>query len=94
MTEPVNNLKAFLIGGDGALDFAPDGLLALRKMSVEQLARASKVTRTAVYNYINGINRPTTLVLRRLCENLQVPFELGLEYCSPASSGRPPAKSA
>ncbi len=90
--EIINNLKPLLIGGEGAPDYAPEGLLAHRKLSVEKLARASNVTRTAVYNYINGVNRPTTPVLRKMCDTLGVPFEVGLEYCTPALTGRPPAK--
>jgi hypothetical protein len=69
-----------------------EGMLYLRKLSVERLARACKVTRTAVYNYIESKNRPTTPVLRRMGEALELPFELVLEYCTPASVGRPPKK--
>jgi hypothetical protein len=90
--EELNNLKALLIGGEGAPTFAPDGMLNLRGLSVEKLARASKVTRTAVYGYISGRHRPTTKVLRNMCEILNLPFELGLEYCTPASVGRPRGK--
>lgn len=89
MNEPVNNLKSFLIGGEGAPEIAPDGLLNLRGLSVERLARAARITRTAVYFYIEGKSRPTGPVLARMCEALQVPLELGLEYCTPATVGRP-----
>jgi hypothetical protein len=92
MAEVVNNLRALLIGGEGAPEYAPEGMLYLRKLSVERLARACKVTRTAVYNYIESKNRPTTPVLRRMGEALELPFELVLEYCTPASVGRPPKK--
>lgn len=90
----INNLKAFLFGGEGAPEFAPEGLLNLRKLTVERLARASNVTRTAVYNYTKNINRPTIETLRRMCEALDVPVELGLQYCTPSKAGRPSLKKS
>ena len=92
--EILNNLKAFLIGGDGAPSIAPNGLLALRNLSVEKLARAARITRTMVYLYIEGKSRPTEPVLARMCEVLQVPVGLGREYCTPATTGRPPRKQS
>lgn len=89
MTDYKNNLRALLIGGEGSPEYAPEGLLALRRMSVMQLARKARVTRTAVYNYINGVNRPTAPVLRKVCEALGVLFEEGLRYCDPAPVGNP-----
>jgi transcriptional regulator with XRE-family HTH domain len=86
----LNNLAAFLIGGDGAPDYAPNGLLAARKLAVEQLANASGVTRTAIYTYITGDSRPTAPVLRKICESLGVRFEEGLKFCTPSTIGRPP----
>src|SRR6185437_8521206 len=88
--ESLNNLRAFLLGGPGAPEYAPEGLLALRGMSVEQLARASNITRTAVYFYIEGTSRPTARTLRSICTSLDVRFERGLEFCTPATTGRPP----
>lgn len=90
--EKINNLRALLIGGDGAPGYAPDGLLTYRELSVEKLARLCRVTRTAMYNYISGTNRPTAPVLRRMCEALDIPYEVGLEFCTPAQVGRPPVK--
>jgi transcriptional regulator with XRE-family HTH domain len=89
MTDTINNLKALLTGGEGAPDYAPDGLLALRKLSVEKLARASNITRTAVYNYINNVNRPTDYVLKSMSEALSIPYAEMLSYCTPAPFGRP-----
>jgi transcriptional regulator with XRE-family HTH domain len=87
--ELFNNLRPFLVGGEGAPEYAPEGLLALRGLSVEKLALQIKLTRTALYYYINGVSRPTVPVLRRMCEALEVPYEEGLAYCTPATIGRP-----
>lgn len=87
----INYLGIFLQGGVGAPAYAPDGVLKYRGISVEQLARASSITRTTIYNYINGVNRPTAPVLRQICAALSLPFEEGLKYCTPAIIGRPVA---
>ena len=87
--EVVNNLRALLLGGDGAPSYAPAGLLERRALSVETLARASGITRTAVYNYINRRQRPTAETLRRICAALDIPFDEGLAYCTPSKIGPP-----
>jgi transcriptional regulator with XRE-family HTH domain len=87
----INHLGIFLLGGVGAPEYAPDGVLKCRGISVEQLANASGITRTAIYNYINGDNRPKAAVLRQICEALSLPFHEGLKYCTPAPGGRLPA---
>lgn len=88
----LNNLRPLLVGGEGAPDYAPEGLLALKRLSVERFAKSIRVTRTAIYNYINGKNRPTTPILKRMSEELELPFEELLKFCTPAGVGRPPMK--
>lgn len=85
----MNNLRAFFTSGEGAPEYAPDGLLTLRGLSVERLARASSITRTAVYFYIDGKCRPTHATLLRMCRVLEVSYEEGVKYCTPATVGRP-----
>ncbi|MFZ0517382.1 MAG: helix-turn-helix transcriptional regulator, partial [Acidobacteriaceae bacterium] len=81
-------------GGEGAPAYAPDGLLTLRGLSVERLARASNITRTAVYFYIDGKCRPRHKTLLRMCQVLEVPYDEGAKYCTPATTGRPRQSSA
>jgi transcriptional regulator with XRE-family HTH domain len=88
--ERINNLRTLLQGGQGAPTYAPHGLLRLRRMSVEQLAQKSGLTRTAIYNYMARADRPTAQSLHRICEALDLTFDQGLEYCTPAPLGRPP----
>ena len=90
--DTLNNLRAFLIGGEGAPAYAPDGMLTKCQLSVEKLARACRLTRAAVYLYIKGQSRPTEPVLLQMCAVLGVPFEEGLRYCTPATVGRPRSK--
>lgn len=87
--ERLNRLGVLLKGGSGAPPSAPNGLLLLRNMSIEDLARASNLTRTTIYNYINGEDWPTAPSLRRICEALDIAFEQGLRYCTPVEPGRP-----
>ena len=91
--EAINNLKAFLVGGEDAPEYAPDGVLSMKHLSIEKFARASNVTRTAVYNYINNVNRPTLYTLRKMAEALEIPLDEILNYCTPAQHGRPKTKS-
>ena len=88
--EDLNNLRAFLLGGDGAPVYAPDGLLEFSGLSPEQLARACGITRTAIYFYIERKCRPTTRILRQIAAAVGVRFDQVLEYCTPAPVGRPP----
>lgn len=88
--EYLNNLRAFLLGGDGAPVGAPDGLLATSGLTIEQLAHACGITRTAIYSYIERKSRPTTPTLRRIAQALGVRFDQALGYCTPAQVGRPP----
>ncbi len=90
--ETVNKLRALLVGGEGSPEYAPDGVLAMKKLSVEKFARACNVTRTAIYNYINNVNRPTLYVLRKMSETLEIPLDEILQYCTPAQFGRPRTK--
>lgn len=87
--EVVNNLRALLLGGEGAPPYAPAGLLQKKAFSVETLARAAGITRTSVYNYINNKKRPTPETLRRICAALEIPFREGLNYCTPSKVGYP-----
>lgn len=87
--EVVNNLRALLLGGEGAPHYAPTGLLERKALSVETLARAAGITRTSVYNYINNKKRPTPETLRRICAALEIPFQEGLAYCTPSKLGPP-----
>jgi DNA-binding Xre family transcriptional regulator len=87
--EVVNNLHALLLGGDGAPDYAPEGLLAKKNLSVERLALAAGLKRTSVYHYIAKNRRPTPETLRRLCEVLEISYDEGLKYCTPGKMGRP-----
>ena len=92
--EQLNNLRAFLLGGEGTPTHAPQGLLALRGMTVEQLARAAKLTRTAIYSYIEAKCTPTVPTLRRICEALGAQFQEALNYCTPVPIGRPRRQSS
>jgi hypothetical protein len=87
--EPFNNLRPFLVGGDGAPSYAPEGLLVLRNITVDQLARLCGLTRTAIYNYLSGADTPTAPSLHKICDALEIQFDRALEYCTPAPIGRP-----
>lgn len=89
----LNNLRALLLGGEGAPSYAPEGLLALRRMTIDELAGASKLSRTVIYFYIEAKHRPTAPTLRRICEALGVSFQEALNYCTPATFGRPPNRA-
>jgi transcriptional regulator with XRE-family HTH domain len=86
----INRLRALLQGGRGAPDFAPNGLLSLRGLTIEDLAKKAGLTRTAIYNYLAGTNCPTAKNLRLICAALDIQFIHALEYCTPAPEGRPP----
>jgi transcriptional regulator with XRE-family HTH domain len=84
-----NDLRTFLLGGEGAPTYAPEGLLARRKITIEQLAEASKISRTVIYMYVAGTSRPTAPTFRRICDALNVRYYDSLKFCTPAKMGRP-----
>lgn len=93
MSEIVNNLRALLLGGEGAPEYAPQGLLEMKNFSVEKLARLSGVTRTSIYHYMSNKRRPTPETLSSICATLDIPYEEGLAYITPSKIGSP-GKSA
>ena len=83
------NFRSLLLGGEGSLPEAPEGLLNKLQMSVEELANAAGVTRTSLYYYLGGKKNPSEQTLDRICSVLGITREQGREYCTPTEIGRP-----
>lgn len=58
-------------------------------LTFEQFARKSKVSRTAIYNYMSDADRPESDTMVRMCRILGVPFEEGLRQYTPKKRGNP-----
>jgi DNA-binding Xre family transcriptional regulator len=79
----INKVRELLLGGEGAPDYAPNGLLTKRDLTVEQLANRAGISRTSVYFYLERKCFPTTVTFKRICAALEIPFSEGLRYCTP-----------
>lgn len=60
-----------------------------RGSSVELFANEVGVSRTMIYHYINDVSRPSSQVMKRICDALGVPFEEGLALYTEKKLGRP-----
>lgn len=78
MSKDFNNIKQWILPK-----------LEQMEMSIEQFANLAGITRTAVYNYLNDRNRPSTQTMARMCEVLGVPLLEGLQQYSEKKAGRP-----
>jgi transcriptional regulator with XRE-family HTH domain len=79
MTEPnFNNIRNWLLPKLEELG-----------MSVEQFARAAKLTRAMVYFYMSDRNRPSEQAMIRMCQVLGCPPEEGMRQYTPNKIGRP-----
>jgi predicted transcriptional regulator len=82
--DTVNRMKEFLRGDPESSDpLRQLGLLKSTGLSVEQLARKIKVTRTSVYYYINKQKQPRTDTLVKLSELAGIHLAEMLTYCTP-----------
>jgi transcriptional regulator with XRE-family HTH domain len=63
--------------------------LAERDMSVAELAKATGVSRAAIYLYLNDQSRPSGYHMARMCQVLGVPIREGLEAYVDKQRGRP-----
>lgn len=64
-------------------------LIQERDYSVEKLARSVGITRASLYYYLADRTRPTTGVMRRICDVLGRPHEEGLATYTEKPVGRP-----
>lgn len=71
------------------LDIWLDGLLRKHQMSVEQLAKKSRLSRAAIYFYMIDKNRPSANAMASMCHALGVPVEEGMKQYTPRKAGRP-----
>jgi DNA-binding XRE family transcriptional regulator len=80
-SDDFNNLKPWL-----------EKHLALRSMSIEQLANASDLTRASIYFYMNDRARPSAKAIGRICIALNVSIEEGLAQYTMRKRGRKAGK--
>lgn len=74
-----NNIKQWLLP-----------MLDKRGLSVEQLATAAELNRSAIYHYLIDRCRPTEQNMIKICHVLNVPVEEGLSQYTPRKAGRRP----
>jgi transcriptional regulator with XRE-family HTH domain len=78
MQEDFNHIKQWILP-----------ILESKNISIENLAQATGITRSAIYAYLSDKNRPTTETMRRICSVLNVAAEEGLKQYTERKVGRP-----
>lgn len=63
------------------------------QMSIEQFARRCKISRAAIYFYLDDKYRPTTGTMAKMCAVLGIPLEEGLRQYTERKPGRPTHKA-
>lgn len=69
-----------------------DPKLDSMRMSIEELANATGLTRASIYFYRSDTTRPDEQSMARICQVLGVPLEEGLAQYTPKKRGRPTHK--
>ena len=84
-----NKLNEWLLGDPHAEEENKRlGLLRVKGLSVEALARKMGLTRMAVYRYLTDQGRPSLKSLMKMCEILEVPLADGASYVTHRNPGR------
>lgn len=69
-------------------------MAAKKGVTIERLGQLSGVSKTAMYNYLYDMDRPSEKTMLKMTRALGIDFEEGLRQYTPKRNGRPPGRKS